>query len=225
MDVDRRCLQGAEEVRREDLHVAGEDEQVDPLEQLQGAALGGLAAGRVDRDVVEGEADRGDLLGVVGVVGDDRDQLAAELAAAPAPEQVGEAVVFARDHDRHPLGLARLGEAVLHLIRGGDLVLEAPLQRLPLPAGTESKTIRMKKRPSPVECWSASTMLRPASARKPLTVAISPGRSGRRAAAAMSSARRSVDDAGSRKISFIGASGWTDSCLGSCGSALLKDLV
>jgi hypothetical protein len=36
----------------------------------------------------------------------------------------------------------------------------------------------MKNRPSAVECWSTSTMLRPASARKPLTVAISPGRSG-----------------------------------------------
>jgi hypothetical protein len=36
----------------------------------------------------------------------------------------------------------------------------------------------MKKRPSLLECWSASTMLRPASARKPLTAAISPGRSG-----------------------------------------------
>jgi hypothetical protein len=38
--------------------------------------------------------------------------------------------------------------------------------------------MRMKKRPSPVECWSASTMLSPASARKPLTLAISPGWSG-----------------------------------------------
>ena len=36
----------------------------------------------------------------------------------------------------------------------------------------------MKSRPSPLECWSASTMLSPASARKPLTAAISPGRSG-----------------------------------------------
>jgi hypothetical protein len=36
----------------------------------------------------------------------------------------------------------------------------------------------MKKRPSLLECWSASTMLSPASARKPLTAAISPGRSG-----------------------------------------------
>jgi hypothetical protein len=36
----------------------------------------------------------------------------------------------------------------------------------------------MKNRPSWLECWSASRMLRPASARKPLTAAISPGRSG-----------------------------------------------
>jgi len=36
----------------------------------------------------------------------------------------------------------------------------------------------MKKRPSAVECWSTSTMFSPESARKPLTRAISPGRSG-----------------------------------------------
>ena len=116
MDVDRRRAEPREEVAGEDLHVAGEDEQVDLAEQLQrsrrSAAV--LVAG-LDRHVVEGEADRGDLLGVVGVVGDDRDELGAELAAAPAPEQVGEAVVLARDHDRDPLALARLGEAVLHL--------------------------------------------------------------------------------------------------------------
>ena len=74
---------------------------------------------------MEGEAERLDLLAVIGVVGDDADDLGAELAAAPAPEQVGEAVVLARDHDRDPLALARLGEAVLHLEAGGDLPLEA----------------------------------------------------------------------------------------------------
>ena len=105
-----------EEVGREDLHVAGEDEQVDlAAEQLQHPLLRRLPARRLDRHVVEGEAQRGDLVGVVGVVGDDGDDLGAQLAAAPAPEQVGEAVVFARDHDRHPLALARLGEAVIHL--------------------------------------------------------------------------------------------------------------
>src|SRR5690349_9637604 len=38
--------------------------------------------------------------------------------------------------------------------------------------------MRMKKRPSLLECWSASMMLSSASARKPLTAAINPGRSG-----------------------------------------------
>ena len=85
--------------------------------------------------MVEGHPDRFDLLGVVGMVGDDGDELAAELAIAPAPEQVGEAVVLARDHDRHPLAPARLGEVVLHLVGLGDLLREAPLQRLALGRG------------------------------------------------------------------------------------------
>src|SRR3954447_7893008 len=53
----------------------------------------------------------------------------------------------------------------------------------------------MKKRPSAVECWSASTMLSPASARKPLTRAISPGRSGQ------ASSKRVVDCSAIRKSS------------------------
>ena len=123
-----------EEVRREDLHVAGEDEQVDlAAEQLQHPRLRRVRAAVADRHVVVGEAQRGDLVGVVGMVGDDGDDLGAQLAAAPAPEQVGEAVVFARDHDRHPLALARLGEAVLHPQRPGELLGEAPVERLPLP--------------------------------------------------------------------------------------------
>ena len=85
---------------------------------------------------MEGEAERLDLPGVVGVVGDDADDLGAELAAAPAPEQVREAVVFARDHDRDPLALARLGEAAVHLEAPGDLSLEAPPQRLALAVGS-----------------------------------------------------------------------------------------
>ena len=124
MDVDRRRAEPLEEPGREDLHVAGEDEQLDTLQQLEHARLGRLAVA-FDRHVVEGQAERGHLVGVVGVVGDDPDQLGVELAAAPAPEQVGEAVVFARDHDRQPLALARLGEAVLHLQRLGELALEA----------------------------------------------------------------------------------------------------
>ena len=69
------------------------------------------------------------------VVGDDGDDVGAELAAAPAPEQVGEAVVLARDHDRHPLALARLGEAVVHLEAVGDLRLEAAVDLLAFAGG------------------------------------------------------------------------------------------
>jgi hypothetical protein len=74
---------------------------------------------------------------VVGVVGDDGDDLGAELAAAPAPEQVREAVIFARDHDRQPLALVRLGEAVLHCVGLGQLAFEA---------GVEGRALRLRRR-------------------------------------------------------------------------------
>jgi hypothetical protein len=83
--------------------------------------------------VVKGEAERGDLVGMVGVVGENPGDVSAELAAAPAPEQVAQAVVFARDHDRDPLALARLLEAMVHLERPGDLLLEAPVDSVALP--------------------------------------------------------------------------------------------
>jgi hypothetical protein len=41
-------------------------------------------------------------------------------------------VVFARGHDRQPLALARLGEAVLHLEAPRDLRLEAPVDLVAL---------------------------------------------------------------------------------------------
>jgi hypothetical protein len=128
VDVDRRGAELLQEAGGEDLHVAGEDEQVDAADQLQRPPLRRLAGAGLDRHVVKGDVNRGDLLGMVGVVGDDPDQLAAELAVAPAPEQVGEAVVLARDHDRDPLALARRREAVLHLERRGHLRREAQLQ-------------------------------------------------------------------------------------------------
>ena len=65
----------------------------------------------------------------------DGDDLAAEVAVAPAPEQVGEAVVLAGDHDRHPLRPAGLVELVVHLERLADLPREAQLQRLALAVG------------------------------------------------------------------------------------------
>ena len=50
-----------QEVAREDLHVAGEHDQVDLAEQLEHAPLGLGLGRRLDRHVVEGDADRVDL--------------------------------------------------------------------------------------------------------------------------------------------------------------------
>jgi hypothetical protein len=84
---------------------------------------------------MEGKTQRDDLLAVLLVVGDDGDDVGAELAAAPAPEQVGEAVILTRDHDRHPLALARLGKAVIHLEAVGDLALKAAVDLLAVAGG------------------------------------------------------------------------------------------
>ena len=109
-------------VPREDLHVAGEHDEVDLAgEELEHPLLG-LAVGRArDRDVVERHAEAGDVVRVVGVVGDDGDDVGVELAAAPAPEQVEEAVVVARGEERHALALARVGEAPVHRERPADV--------------------------------------------------------------------------------------------------------
>ena len=214
-----------EELGGEDLHVAGEDEQVDARRAAPAARPRPPRAAGLDRDVVEGEAERGDLLGVVGVVGDDGDDVGAELAAAPAPEQVGEAVVLARDHDRQPLALGptrRSGDPSRAARRPP---LEAVAQLLALAAGDASKAIRMKSRPSPLECWSASTMLSPASARKPLTAAIRPGRSGQASSSRVVGPRRSIGIMAARKIPAQRArsdprpSGVATSCLTLCRSA------
>jgi hypothetical protein len=135
VDVDRRGIELPQELGREDLHVAGEDEQVDSRQQFQRPRLRFVAGVGVHRHIVERQAEGFDLSCVVGMVGDDGDDIGAKLAAAPAPEQVGETVVFARDHDRDPLGLAGLGEAEVHLEARRDLPLEASLQVFPLVLG------------------------------------------------------------------------------------------
>ena len=63
-----------------------------------------------------------------------------------------------------------------------------PVQRLALGLGHRVEDHPHEAAsPRRVECWSASTMLSPASARKPLTAAIRPGRSGQ------ASSRRDVE--------------------------------
>ena len=126
----------AQEAGREHLHVAGEDEQVDPRRAARAPAAPPppwrrprpARGGRGGRATSTWSAWSGWLETTATIVG-------AELAAAPAPEQVGEAVVLARDHDRDPLALARLLEAVVHLQRPRDLLLEAAVDGLALAVG------------------------------------------------------------------------------------------
>ena len=113
------AVEPLEEVRREDLHVAGEHHQVDVGEQLEEPCLGGgLVLGR---DVVEGQPVRCDPLGELGVVRDDHRRTAFELALLEAPEEVEEAVVVAGDEDRDALLGIRASEAPVHLEALGEL--------------------------------------------------------------------------------------------------------
>ena len=57
------------------------------------------------------------------MVRDDVNDVGTELVAAPAPEQVEQAVVLARDQDRHPL-LLSAGEARVHVEAPPDVVVE-----------------------------------------------------------------------------------------------------
>jgi hypothetical protein len=132
VDVDGGGAQAGEEVGAEDLHVAGEDEQVEvePQQQVEHPLMRLGPAVRLDGDVVVGDAG-GPRLGLEGgVVGDHRDEVGVELAAAPAPQQVDQAVVGAGDEDRDAAALAPEAQLPVHLGAPGDLGLEALTQPL-----------------------------------------------------------------------------------------------
>ena len=101
------------EVGGDDLHVAGEDNEVGPgirPDALDVGECGGFLAGG-EGDVVEGDAFALDGGAEVFVVGDDGGDVAGEFACFPAPEKVGEAVAEAGDHedDAHFVGFAADG--------------------------------------------------------------------------------------------------------------------
>ncbi len=108
MDVDDRHAETIDEVAGEDLHVPGEHDEIDvSAELLHQLALGlGLLPSRPAGERTAAPAPR-HRHGVL-VVGDDGGDLHRELAAAPAPEQIQEAVVVAADHQGDPLeGISR----------------------------------------------------------------------------------------------------------------------
>ena len=112
VDVDHRHADLVEEVLGDDLHVAGQHDEVDvALDQLQDPRLGGGLVRPLRGDVEERDAERADVFGGVGVVGDHHRDRHRQLAAAVPPEQLEKAVIRRGGQDRHPLrdGLVREG--------------------------------------------------------------------------------------------------------------------
>ena len=105
MDVDDPVRPRVGERRREDLHVAGQHDEVDAVLVEQGrlhlCLLGRLGV-RGHGQVEELDAEpRGDV-GVVGVVADDEGDVDGQLAGAPAGEEVVQAVRLLRREERDP---------------------------------------------------------------------------------------------------------------------------
>ena len=139
VDVDDRDVDPGDEVARQDLHVAGQHDEVHvALQQPQVLGFGGglVRAGR--RHVEERHPEAADLAGGVGVVGDDHRHADRQLTAAVPPQQVEQAVIVAGGEDGHPLrhrqvpqpelqlepGRQRLGQLLFHLRQQGRQVLQ-----------------------------------------------------------------------------------------------------
>lgn len=103
VDVDDTPRHGLAQFRRENLHVAGEDDQVDVVIAHEIQDLGLLLRLGIGGN---GEVVEGDVVGSgqgreVGVVGDDQGDLNVKLAGRLTEQQVIEAVADLRDHDHH----------------------------------------------------------------------------------------------------------------------------
>ena len=91
-------------LRRKDLHVAGEDDQIGLHEAKD---LGDLAEGRgllvgINRHVTElSRPSRSTMGRRFFVIGNDGGDLEVQFAGMPPPEQIGEAVAELADHDDH----------------------------------------------------------------------------------------------------------------------------
>jgi hypothetical protein len=122
MDVDDRRAERLQEAAAEDLHVAREDHEVEAIgQQLEHARLGRGLAVRRHRHVLEARAEGLDVGRVIGMVGDDERDLAGQLAAAPSPEKVEQAVLLARDEHRDPGRARGVAQAPVHAEARADL--------------------------------------------------------------------------------------------------------
>lgn len=122
VDVDDPAAHGGAQGRGQDLHVAGEHDELDVvrLNQLQdlGLLLGLGVLG--DGEVVELDAVAPGQGLVLGVVGHDDGDVDAQLARLGPEEQVVETVADLGDHDEHPHLLGDGTDVIVHLQIGGQ---------------------------------------------------------------------------------------------------------
>jgi len=128
VDVDDRHADLLQEGGGQDLHVAGEHDEVNvAVQQLELAPLGRRLGVPGHRNVLERDAERDHVRPEVGVVGDDQDRPDRQFAPALPPQQVEEAVVLTGHEERHPGGDGGVAQAELRAERARHLVGEPAL--------------------------------------------------------------------------------------------------
>lgn len=122
VDVDDLAAHGGAQGGREDLHVTGEDDELDVvlLDEVEDLALLGGLGVLGDGQVVELDAVALGQGRKVGVVGDDDGHVDAQLARLSAEEQVVEAVANFGDHDQDAHLAGDGPDVVVHLQLGGQ---------------------------------------------------------------------------------------------------------
>ena len=101
MDIDDAALPRVADLGRDDLHVTGEDDEIDGViaEEICGVLeAGGFVCG-IDGDMVEDQALALDHFAVGFVIGDDGGNLHGQFPYPPAPEEVREAMAQFADED------------------------------------------------------------------------------------------------------------------------------
>ena len=122
MDIDHLAAVLLTHFGRQDLHVAGQHDDVRAvgLEQAVNLGKGLRLVLLADRDTVVGDFVPLHHPAQVFMVRDNGGDVHIQLATVPAVQQIGHAVGFLAAHEHHFLGLGRVGNVPAHLEFPGD---------------------------------------------------------------------------------------------------------
>ena len=131
VNVDQWTAHFGEELRGEDLHVAGQHHQIDvSAQQVELATLCFHPNILGRRHMQEWHRKRAHLIGEIGMVGDHHHDRHVELAATIAPQQIEQAVVFLGRHDCDAFRLRSLGQPEIHIELRGDLLTKMSFESI-----------------------------------------------------------------------------------------------